>query len=197
MNGFGLGWPTVRFVILAVVVATGTLAFGNLAFGEAIRIVSPPSAANAEGNTSVTPDRSPLRIQYLIPASDFAGLPASQRYIAAFNFRSDRTQTVPVDWIIPHEQVWMSTTSKNSLTNVFDDNHGPNKALVFDGAMTFPFLGSGPAAGPRPFADGTPLQAPFYYDPSQGNLIVELRDFDKNYPTPASIDVATIPVRQL
>jgi hypothetical protein len=186
MNTFRLGWSTVVGVAIAVSTT-------NFASGESFRAVSPPSVANAEGDMSVTPGRTPLRIQYLIPASDFAGLPASHRFIASFNFRSDRTQTQPVDWIIPDEQIWMSTTNKTSLTNVFDDNHGPNKSLVFDGTMTYPFLGTGPAAGPRPFADGTRLQTPFYYDPSQGNLLVELRDFDKNYPLPASIDVVTIP----
>ena len=188
MHAFRPGRAIVGLVSIAIAAATGAGVSG-----EVIRIVSPPSTANTEGNTSVTPTRTPLRIQYLIPAADFADLPASHRYIAGFNFRSDRTQTQAVDWIIPDEQIWMSTTNKTSLTNVFDDNHGPNKALLFDGTMTYPFLGTGPAAGPRPFADGTRLQTPFYYDPSQGNLVVELRDFDKNYPIPASIDVVTIP----
>jgi hypothetical protein len=188
MNACRLGWALVVLVSTAVFAATGATASG-----ESFRVVSLPSLANAEGNTSVTPDRTPIRIQYLIPASDFAGLPASHRFIASFNFRADRTQTQSVDWIIPHEQVWMSTTSLTSLTNGFDANHGPDKQMVFDGTMTFPFLGTGPAAGPRPFADGTRLQMPFYYDPSQGNLVIELRDFDKNYPVPASIDVATFP----
>jgi hypothetical protein len=111
----------------------------------------------------------------------------------AFNFRADRTQTQSVDWTMPREQVWMSTTDRNSLTSVFDDNFGASKTLVFDGTMTYPFLGTGPAGGPRPFTNGQRLQTPFYYDPSKGNLLVELRDFDKNYPLPASIDVVTIP----
>jgi hypothetical protein len=175
-------------VSVAIVISTV-----NFASGESFRVVSPPSLANAEGDTSVTPPRIPLRIQYLIPASDFAGLPDSHRFIASFNFRADRTQTQSVDWIIPHEQVWMSTTSLTSLTNGFDANHGPDKQMVFDGTMTYPFSGTGPAAGPRPFVDGTRLQTPFYYDPSQGNLLVELRDFDKNFPIPASIDLVTIP----
>jgi hypothetical protein len=187
MNASRLGWTLVVLISTAIFAATGATASG-----EVIRIVSPPSAANSEGDSSITPPRTPLRIQYLIPASDFAGLPASHRYIASFNFRSDSTQTQPVDWTMPHEQIWMSTTSANSLTSAFDANHGSNKELVFDGTFTYPFLGSGPAAGPRPFADGTRLQTPFYYDPSQGNLVIELRDFDKNYPVPASIDVATI-----
>jgi hypothetical protein len=188
MNACRLGRTLVVLVSIAIVAAMGAMANG-----EVIRIVSPPSTANAEGDSSVTPPRTPLRIQYLIPASDFASLPASHRYIVSFNFRADRTQTQAVDWTMPKEQIWMSTINLTSLTGAFDANHGPDKKMVFDGTFTYPFLGSGPTAGPRPFADGTRLQTPFYYDPSQGNLVVELRDFDKNYPVPASIDVATTP----
>jgi hypothetical protein len=168
-------------------------AMSNSASGEAIKVISPPSTATAEGDSSITPSRNPLRIQYLIPASDFAGLPPSNRHLVAFNFRADSSQTQPVDWTIPHERIWMSTTSRNSLTTVFDDNHGSNKTLVFDGTMQYPFIGTGPAAGPRDFANGRHLQTPFYYDPAQGNLLIELRDLDKNYPVPAAIDLVTIP----
>ncbi len=162
------------------------------AAAEVIRVVSPPSVENAEGDLSITPDRTPIRIQYLIPASDFAGLPASHRFIASFNFRSDRTQTQSVDWTMPHEKIWLSTTNLNSLTAVFETNHGPDKTLVFDGAVTYPLLGTGPPDGPRDFADGMRLPTPFYYDPSVGNLVIELQDFDKNYPIPASVDLVTI-----
>ncbi len=68
----------------------------------------------------------------------------------------------------------MSTTDKDNLTTVFDDNHGPDKTLVYDGEVTYPLLGSGPAGGPKDFADGPTLQTPFFYDPSMGNLVIEL-----------------------
>lgn len=160
---------------------------------QAIRVVSPPGAEAAEGAISVTPPPTPLRIQYLIPASDFAGLPATHRRLASFNFRGDATQTTSVDWTQPHEQIYMSTTSLSSLGAAFDANHGADKTLVFDGQATYPILGTGPPAGPRPFADGQLLQTPFHYDPAQGNLLIEIRDIDKNYPVPAAIDLAAHP----
>ncbi|RIK71967.1 MAG: hypothetical protein DCC67_19890, partial [Planctomycetota bacterium] len=159
----------------------------------AASIVSPPGAEAAEGASSVTPARLPLRIQYLIPAAELAGLPAGQRRLVAFNFRGDATQTTSVNWTQPQEQIWISTTPATTLSDVFDANHGPNKVKVFDGTITYPILGTGPAAGPRPFAPGPRLQTPFDYDPSMGNLLIELRDFDKNYPEPATIDVVTMP----
>jgi hypothetical protein len=180
MHTLRLGWTTVGLVSLAIVAATGTRAFGH-----EIQVVSPSAVANLEGNRSVTPAPGTLRIQFLYPASDFAGLPESHRLIAAFNYRADRTQTQPVDYTFPNDQVWMSTTDKDSLTRVFDDNHGPNKTLVHDGTMSFPVLGTGPPQGPRDFADGTRLQTPFFYDPSQGNLLVERLVFADSIPVPS------------
>ena len=55
---------------------------------------------------------------------------------------------MPVDWTFD-EQIWMSTTDKDSLTTVFDDNHGPDKTLVHDGVISYPVLASGPTEGPR------------------------------------------------
>ncbi|MGD9632125.1 MAG: hypothetical protein AB7G28_20965 [Pirellulales bacterium] len=183
-----LGW-TIKFLLGVLFLSTAK----ELASAETLRFVTPPSAGATEGEASVSPTRDPLRIQYLIPASDFAGLPESHRYIVAFNFRSDHTQTQSIDWPAPHERAWMSTTSQSSLSEVFDDNHGSDKTLVYDGPMTFSLLGSGPVDGPREFSDGTLLHTPFYYDPTHGNLLVELQDFDKNFPEPAVIDLVTIP----
>jgi hypothetical protein len=133
-------------------------------------------------------------VQFLFLASDFAGLPESQRWLISFNPRADESQSTPVDWTFDSEQVWMSTTDKDSLTSVFDDNHGANKTLVHDGAISFPVLASGPPAGPRDFADGTPLQSPFYYDPSQGNLLIEEISFFNSVPFPGpNIDFQSTP----
>ena len=188
------GWrrTTVGFVSIALVAASSALAFG-----EAIRIVSPSFASDTEGNSSVTPNRHSIRTQFLIPASDFADLPPSHRYIVGFNFRSDSTQTQSVDYSWPHEQMWMSTTNLDSLTNVFDDNHGPDKKMVFDGEVLYPLSGTGLDGGPRDFVDGPRLNSPFFYDPSLGNLLIEQRDYDRNYPVSATIDVVTMPLGRL
>jgi hypothetical protein len=192
VNTFRSGWTTVGLFSVAIVAAMGTITSAA-----AIRVVSPSSATNSEGDSSVTPNTNSIRIQFLIPASDFAGLPASHRYIVGLNFRSDRSQTQSVNWTWPHEQMWMSTTPLNSLTTTFDANHGVDKTLVFDGAVSYPLLGSGPAAGPRDAAAGQRFQTPFLYDPSKGNLLIEQRDFDKKFPVPATLDVLAIPSGRL
>jgi hypothetical protein len=160
----------------------------TFASGEVIRVVSPPAQEKVEGDSFATPSAAPIRIQHLIPAADFADLPASHRFIIAFNFRADASQMEPVDWTSGNEQVWMSTTDRDELTNVFEDNHGPDRTLVHDGALPFPLLVTGPLEGPRDFADGPRLDTPFFYDPSKGNLLIDRLVFG-NAPSPrASID---------
>jgi hypothetical protein len=141
-----------------------------------------------EGNADQRPNLIPLRIQHLIPASDFANLPASHRSIVAFNFRADRTQNQSIDWNDGGERVWMSTTSLNTLTTTFDNNHGADRTLVHDGDLPFPLLATGPVGGPRDLALGTRLDTPFFYDPSQGNLLVDRLVFGVNPSAQATID---------
>jgi hypothetical protein len=138
-----------------------------------IRVVSPAAADDVEGDVNRSPRFISHRVQFLFPASDFAGLPEGQRLITAFNFRADRTQTQSGALNFGDERIWMSTTNVSSLASVFDNNHGPDKMLVHDGPMSYPLLAAGPGARPADFADGLPLQTPFYYDPSLGNLLVE------------------------
>jgi hypothetical protein len=157
---------------------------GNSASGEPIKIVSPSAQKNVEGDSSVQPAATPNKIQFLFPAADFAGLPANQRWLVAFNGRGDQTQTQTVDWIYPDIDIWMSTTNKTSatLSTVFADNHGPNKTHVHDGQYALRILGSG---SPRDFAPGMRFQTPFYYDPSQGNLLIEQIHHTPTTPNPS------------
>jgi hypothetical protein len=121
-------------------------------------------------------------------ASDFAALPASHRQLVGFNFRADSSQTQSLNWGSGTERIWMSTTSRNSLTSVFEQNHGTNKTLVHDGPMFYPLLATGPAGGPKDIADAQLLRTPFFYDPSQGNLLVERLVFVTNPSPRANLD---------
>jgi hypothetical protein len=170
MNAFRHRWTTAGLLSLAIVAAMGASAAG-----EVIKAVSPSSARNVDGDQNGTPPAgAPGRVQFLYLASDFAQLPATHRQIAAFNYRADVAQNQSINWTYPDVEVWMSTTNRTTLLNVFANNHGPNKTKVHDGSLTFPILTTGPAGGPKDIADGPPLDTPFFYDPSQGNLLVEL-----------------------
>jgi hypothetical protein len=183
MNSFRLVWTTVR--VVSVVVVVGAC---NPVSGQVIGVVSPSATATTEGNDSSAPTLIPARIQHLIPASDFANLPASQRRLMAFNFRADATQNQSISWNNGGERVWMSTTSLNVLTTNFDSNHGVDRTLVHDGDLPFPLLATGPAGGPKNFAAGTRLNTPFVYDPSKGNLLIERLIFGVNPSAIATID---------
>jgi len=170
MNAFQHRWTTAGLLSIAIIAA-----WGARASGEVIKVVSPSSAKNSEGNLSGNPIAgAPGRVQFLYLGSDFAQLPATHRQIAAFNYRADGAQNQPINWTYPDVEVWMSTTNRTSLLSVFADNHGPNKTKVHDGSLTFPIVATPPAEGPKDFGQGTPLDTPFFYDPSQGNLLVEL-----------------------
>ena len=176
-NQINISWAILSLSSVAIAAATATIASAQ------IRVVSPASVTNVEGDVNVTSTGGPGRVQYLFPASDFAGLPASHRLLVSWNFRGDASQSAPVNWTF-NEKLWMSTTAKNSLTSVFDDNHGPDKTLVHDGTISYPILANGPAGGPKTFADGTRLQTPFLYDPSKGNLLIEEIALQNSVPFP-------------
>jgi hypothetical protein len=182
-----LHWTTAALASVATV-----LAAGRSASAEIIKIVTPSSIRNVESPDVVNPAAVPARIQYLIPASDFASLPGLNRRIVAWNFRADASQTQPFNWTSNNSRIWMSTTDKTAttLTTTYDNNHGADKLLVHDGAISFPVLATGPASGPRNVADGPRLQHPFDYDPSNGNLLIEWMRFDG--PTSPRIDVLSL-----
>lgn len=152
-----------------------TLVTFSVASGSPIHIVSPSSANGVEGDSSITPSREPNRIQFLFPASDFANLPESQRWLVAFNYRADQSQTEDVLWEFDEIELWFSTTTtdNSTLSTIFADNHGPDKTLVHSGAYSYQYLGGPATSGPREFAEGMRFQTPFYYDPTKGNLLVE------------------------
>jgi hypothetical protein len=183
MNTYRISWTIVAVVSIAIAATTGTRTTAQV-----IGVVSPASTATVEGNADQTPALLPTRVQFLIPASDFANLPASHRRIVAFNNRADITQTQSLNWHNGDQRVWMSTTSLNTLTTTFDNNHGADRTLVHDGSRPSPLLATGPAGGPRDFAPGTRLDTPFVYDPSKGNLLIEQLVYGTNTSAQATID---------
>jgi hypothetical protein len=180
MQSIRIDWTAMALVISA--------AIGVPASAQVIKVVTPASAQNTEGISFATPAASPIRIQHLILASDFANLPTSHRQLVGFNFRADTSQVQSLNWGSGAERIWMSTTTRNNLTTVFEQNHGSNKALVHDGPMFYPLLATGPAGGPKDIAGAPLLQTPFFYDPSQGNLLVDRLVFSTNPSPRANID---------
>lgn len=145
-----------------------------------ITVVVPPALESAEGDSKgPTAGEGSNRNQWLIPASYFAALPNTHRLISEFVLRPDADMIGPVEWHFEDVEIRMSTTEVDpgELSNTYADNIGSDDALFYKGPITFTAEGVGPPEGPRDFFEiayesGPPT--PFFYDPSQGNLLIDL-----------------------
>jgi plastocyanin len=79
---------------------------------------------------------------------------------------------------IPNLQINLSTTAAqaNQLSATFAQNVGTNDTVVFQGPITVSSRFTGPAGGPKEFDIVFPLSTPFNYDPSRGNLLLDVRN---------------------
>lgn len=117
-----------------------------------------------------------LREQTVYGVSDFPSYPIA---IEELRWRPDAITGGPATDSIPNLQISLSTTTNaaDHLSEVFAENIGADEATVFNGTMTAvtAFLAS--SNGTKVFDIKLPLQAPFVFDPSKGNLLVDLRNF--------------------
>ena len=125
-----------------------------------------------------------------MPFNCFAAGSASQRYqqvylatqfpqaglidMISFRLKPERNAFGPS--ILPNVQIDMSITQAepNNLSIIFDDNLGPSVSTVFSGDLTIEGTSCDPP-GPCPFSVVIPLDEPFAYFPSNGNLIIDYR----------------------
>lgn len=153
----------------------------------AISIVIPGAYASTEGefenefpfgiagNCFGCPESS-QRYQQVYSSADFLGF--GPVLITRFAFRPDGDQGEAFDATLPNVQISFSTTSKtwDGLSAVFADNIGTDEQVVFDGPLTLSSADTG--SGPRAFDISIDLANPFLYDPSLGNLLLDVRNFD-------------------
>lgn len=110
------------------------------------------------------------RIQALYPASDLiAGT------INGFNIRTIEGFPDIAPFSVSDITVTMSTTSvqDGDLSTIFADNTGPDAQTVFSGALNISPI---PACNtsPCPFNIPITFQTPFDYNPSDGNLLLDI-----------------------
>ncbi len=77
-------------------------------------------------------------------------------------------------------QINMSTTplELSSLTGIFADNVGGDDIIVVDrGGLTLSSSFTGPVNGPKDFDIIIDFDTPFVYDPSLGNLLLDIRNY--------------------
>ena len=155
-----------------------------------IEIVVPNGQATIEGNSnnlapfslaSFVPSQ---RYQQVFAASEFAVLSGPQ-LITQISFRPDAEFGGAFSSTIPDIQINLSTTSAqpDSLSMILANNIGPDDTMVFSGSLSLSSADSGPLGGPKDFDIVIALQTPFLYDPSVGDLLLDVRAFSTGITT--------------
>jgi hypothetical protein len=158
-------------VVEAVVIAASVLwVSGGVARGDAI--ASPYGMGDQLGNSNIIAPFdpwSPTRTQQVYASTDFSSLKGPQ-YIDSIVYQSGQFGAA-----LQNMTIAMSTTNKpvDGLSPVFADNTGSDSQTVYQG--TLPIFSAQPVGrGPGAFNLVINLQHPFLYDPSKGNLLVDI-----------------------
>ena len=178
----------IRLVLLPAL----ALALAPGAFAETV--VIPNAQATVEGNESdVFPfgrsaaSNEPYRYQQVYNAVGF-GEQSDVITIEALYFRPDQNNAVNNTITVQSIEVRLSTTqvAADGLDNAdFDNNIGPDATLVYSGSLNWPIPSSG---SPHPFELPLEFTTPFVYDPSAGNLLLEVYNLSEVFPFEYSLD---------
>ena len=166
-----------RKYLLIVLPVIGILLFcGGTA--SATSLVVPNSLATVEGNSSNVLPFQPMaggRYQQVYGSSEFT----SAGSITQILFRPNAAGG-PFSSTLPDIQIDFSTTTAgvDALSNVFANNVGSDNTTVFGrGPLLISTASTPPAPAPKDFDIVINLATPFFYDPSLGNLLLDLRNF--------------------
>ena len=154
-------------------------------------VIAPNTLATIQGDTgNLLPILSPqpIRYQQVYDRAQFASLAAGGEYITQMAFRV-HSPGVAFTASISSFQVNLSTTSKapEALSATFADNVGTDDTIVYPPAsVNFSTSVSGPVDGPQAFDLVITFATPFHYDPSKGNLLVDIRNSSGTTHDPAN-----------
>ncbi|HJP82824.1 MAG TPA: PEP-CTERM sorting domain-containing protein [Fimbriimonadaceae bacterium] len=153
------------------------------------QVVVPGALANVEGNTNnnwpFNYSFFPLngqRYQQIYSSTEFTSGPM---LITGMSFRPDATFGNPFSSTI-NFSISLSTTSAavDGLSFTFADNIGADATVVRAGAINVSSADTGPAGGPKDFDIFISFSTAFMYDPSAGNLLLDVFGLGPNSSTP-------------
>lgn len=157
-------------------------------------LVAPGGLADVAGNSNNTAPFNPWapeRMQQVYAASDFKGW-SGPEYIQSIAFRSSDQ----FGESIPDVTISLSTTGRgpDQLSPTFAANAGPNASVVYQGPLPISSIdpASADATHPRPFDVVINLEKPFLYDPSRGNLLLDITNPMKSSPTFVNAQTPTL-----
>jgi hypothetical protein len=177
---------TTRLLLAGMTVL---LAFGWSSKATAVTIVSPSAETNVEGNgNNVFPfDIAPpgfvsQRYEQVYGASDFG---SSLLLITGLAFRPDGTFGAAFSTTLSNVSIFVmtTTTAPDALSLVFANNEGADKTLVHSGSLSLSSADIGPAGGPKAFDITINLTTSFLYNPTSGNLLLEVQNFSGSSTT--------------
>jgi hypothetical protein len=139
----------------------------------------PGNLLNTEGNSNnMYPFNFSGRYQQVFTASEFASF-GEVALITQLAFRLDTTFGSAFSATIPHIQINLSTTqaSVDGLSPIFADNIGADETVVLNGELSLASSFNNLGKDPQEFDVFIPLETPFLYDYTQGNLLLDVRNY--------------------
>jgi hypothetical protein len=166
--------PTLRALPLALVIFVNVCLLAIKA--QADFVVVPNYCSTNQPDSPGGDLREILREQLVYGASEFPPYPI---IINQIHWRPDMADVGPISTTISNIQINLSTTLKGAdqLSATFSENLGTNDMTVFSGAMIVICPFTTLSNGTKGFDINLPLQTPFFYDPSKGNLLLDVRNF--------------------
>jgi len=165
---------TLPLLALCVILFASTTAVAELS------VVVPNDLVDFEGDTSGPSDFAGVafRLQFLYEADDFGALSEPGKIISLV-LRPDESLSSPQEVIYDDLKISLSTTDRqfDDLDFVFEDNIGLDETVVFDGEVLVSTEAIGPEFGPKEFDYRYDFTTPFTYDPTQGNLLMDVVSF--------------------
>jgi len=137
----------------------------------------PHEFATVEGNSFSTAfDGSPIRYQQVYASDQFGLIASGGGILNHVYFRLDSPLGSPFFAELAEFEMRFSTTQMNpdGLSPVFTENTGPDETLVFGSAPLELSSSHGPFDSPQAWEIEFRLPTQFYYDPSAGNLLMDL-----------------------
>jgi phosphatidylinositol-3-phosphatase len=144
-------------------------------FGGPLVVPNEWSTAQGDaGNLFPLFSSKPIRYQQVFDASQFSRLNPGGGLINRIAFRG-HGPGVPFTGTVAQLQVDLSTTSKtpDGLSSTFAENVGSDDTQVFSGPLSAAITFSG---DPTTFEVVVNFTTPFFYNPSKGNLLLDIRN---------------------
>lgn len=182
---------TIKHLIAASAVLAALAA--GISTANATVVVAPNAQATAEGNIRNTFPffvTGGMRYQQVYAASEFSAFSGPET-ISQIAFRCDGSGSFCTSFsqLLPSIDIHLSTTAAapDALSDTFAANVGADNTLVHTGPLTLSSAGQTlrPAGTPNPFDVVITLQTGFLYDPSAGNLLLDIT----NYSSPGKIGI--------